>query len=75
MPDRAAPSTRTVRQGMGLDLRDARLLARLQRLGDNVPVAVPRMEPESVRDLVRVREYVAADLISVRHRLWETVVD
>ena len=51
------------------DLRDARHLARLLHLGEIVAVAVPSVEQEAARDLVRAREDVRGDLMSARHRL------
>ncbi|MGH3940577.1 MAG: IS110 family transposase [Pseudonocardiaceae bacterium] len=46
------------------DTRDARHLARLLHLGQIVAVAVPRVEQEAARDLVRAREDVRGDLMS-----------
>ena len=51
------------------DMRDARHLARLLHLGEIVAVAVPSVEQEAARDLVRAREDVRGDLMSARHRL------
>jgi transposase len=51
------------------DKRDARHLARLLHLGEVVAVVVPSVEQEAARDLVRAREDVRGDLMSVRHRL------
>ena len=51
------------------DVRDARHLARLLHLGEIVAVAVPSVEQEAARDLVRAREDVRGDLMSARHRL------
>jgi transposase len=51
------------------DVRDARHLARLVGLGEIVAVAVPGVEQEAARDLVRARDDVRADLMSARHRL------
>ena len=51
------------------DAKDAELLARLLRLGEITPVAVPTVEQESARDLVRAREDVRGDLMRARHRL------
>jgi transposase len=51
------------------DLRDARHLARLLHLGEIVAVAVPAVEQEAARDLVRARDDVRRDLMSARHRL------
>lgn len=51
------------------DQRDAYQLARLVRLGDIVAVAVPSVEQEAARDLVRARDAARADLMRARHRL------
>jgi transposase len=51
------------------DARDARHLARLLHLGEIVAVAVPSVEQEAARDLVRAREDCRGDLMAVRHRL------
>src|SRR5512133_3766908 len=51
------------------DVRDARHLARLLHLGEIVAVAVPSVEQEAARDLVRAREDVRGDLMAARHRL------
>jgi transposase len=51
------------------DARDARHLARLLHLGQIVAVAIPGIEQEAARDLVRAREDCRGDLMSVRHRL------
>src|SRR4051794_25765533 len=51
------------------DVRDARHLARLLHLGEIVAVAVPSVEQEAARDLVRAGEDVRGDLMSARHRL------
>jgi transposase len=51
------------------DKRDARHLARLLHLGEVVAVAVPSVEQEAARDLVRARKDVRGDLMSSRHRL------
>ena len=50
-------------------MRDARHLARLLHLGEIVAVAVPSVEQEAARDLVRAREDVRGDLMPARHRL------
>ena len=50
-------------------MRDARHLARLLHLGEIVAVAVPSIEQEAARDLVRAREDVRSDLMAARHRL------
>lgn len=51
------------------DARDARHLARLLHLDQIVAVAVPSVEQEAARDLVRAREDVRGDLMSARHRV------
>ena len=44
-------------------------LARLLRLGELTPVAVPTVDQEAARDLVRAREDCRGDLMRARHRL------
>ena len=51
------------------DAKDAIHLARLLRIGEITPVAVPSVEQEAARDLVRAREDCRADLMRARHRL------
>jgi transposase len=51
------------------DARDALKLARLYAAGQLTMIAVPTVEQEQVRDLVRAREDVRADLMRARHRL------
>ena len=51
------------------DARDAELLARLLRLDEIVEVALPSVEQEAARDLVRAREDVRGDLMRARHRV------
>lgn len=51
------------------DARDALKLARLLAAGQLTMVVVPTVEQEQVRDLVRAREDVRADLMRGRHRL------
>jgi transposase len=51
------------------DAKDAVHLARLLRLGEVTAVAVPSVEQEAARDLVRAREDARADLMRARHRL------
>jgi transposase len=51
------------------DARDAVLLARLLRLDEVRPVAVPTVAQEAARDLVRAREDCRGDLMRARHRL------
>ena len=45
------------------------MLARLLKLDEIVEVAVPSVEQEAARDLVRAREDVRGDLMRARHRL------
>jgi transposase len=67
----AAPSKliRPPGERVKTDDNDAFLLARLLRLDEITPVAVPTVEQETARDLVRAREDVRKDLMSARHRL------
>lgn len=51
------------------DAKDAVHLARLLRLDEFTAVAVPTIEQESARDLVRAREDARGDLMRARHRL------
>jgi transposase len=51
------------------DKRDALRLARLLAAGDLTLVAVPPVEHERLRDLVRCREDVRGDLMRARHRI------
>jgi transposase len=51
------------------DARDAVHLARLLRLDEITPVAVPTVAQEAARDPVRAREDCRADLMRARHRL------
>jgi len=51
------------------DAKDALKLARLHAAGQLGLVVVPTVEQEQVRDLVRAREDVRADLMRARHRL------
>ncbi len=67
----AAPSKlqRPAGDRVKTDGNDAAHLARLLRLGEITPVAVPTLEQETARDLVRAREDVRGDLMRARHRL------
>jgi transposase len=67
----AAPSMlqRPAGDRIKTDVRDARHLARLLHLGEIVAIAIPSVEQEAARDLVRAREDVRGDLMSARHRL------
>jgi transposase len=51
------------------DQRDAERLVRLLMAGELRPVAVPSLEAEGLRDLVRAREDLRGDLMSARHRV------
>jgi transposase len=51
------------------DAKDAIHLARLLRLDEITPVAVPTVDQEAARDLVRAREDARGDLMRARHRL------
>lgn len=50
------------------DRRDAAKLVRLFRAGELTPIHVPTEAEEGVRDLVRCREDVRAEIIRWRHR-------
>jgi transposase len=67
----AAPSKlqRPVGDRVKTDAKDAVHLARLLRLGEVTAVAVPSLEQEAARDLVRAREDCRGDLMRARHRL------
>ncbi|WP_231263133.1 IS110 family transposase [Nocardioides alpinus] len=51
------------------DAKDAIHLARLLRLDDITAVAIPSVDQEAARDLVRAREDCRGDLMRARHRL------
>ena len=51
------------------DKRDAVRLARLLAAGELVLVTIPSVEREQMRDLVRCREDIRADLVRARHRI------
>ena len=51
------------------DRRDAERLVRLLAAGELHAVAVPSVEAEALRDLVRAREDLRGDLMRARHRL------
>ncbi|MBA3743957.1 IS110 family transposase [Sporichthya sp.] len=51
------------------DARDAVHLARLLRLDEFTAVAVPTVDQENARDLVRAREDARGDLMRARHRV------
>jgi transposase len=67
----AAPSKlqRPAGDRVKTDARDAVHLARLLRLDEITSVAVPTLEQEAARDLVRAREDCRGDLTRARHRL------
>jgi transposase len=67
----AAPSKlqRPAGDRVKTDARDAVHLARLLRLDEITPVAVPTLDQEAARDLVRAREDCRGDLMRARHRL------
>ena len=72
----AAPSKlqRPTGDRVKTDVRDARHLARLLHLGEIVAVAVPSVEQEAARDLVRARESARRDLMSARHRMMKLLL-
>src|SRR5436190_4350403 len=51
------------------DQRDAVRLARLLAAGELTMVTIPSVEREQLRDLVRCREDIRADLVRARHRI------
>jgi transposase len=51
------------------DRRDARQLAVLYRAGALTPIHIPSELEEAIRDLLRCRETINADLLRARHRL------
>jgi transposase len=51
------------------DAKDALHLARLLRLDEITTVAIPTVDQEAARDLVRAREDCRGDLMTARHRL------
>jgi transposase len=67
----AAPSKlqRPAGDRIKTDKTDALHLARLLRLDEITPVAVPTIAQEAARDLVRAREDARGDLMRARHRL------
>jgi transposase len=67
----AAPSKlqRPAGDRVKTDARDAVHLARLLRMDEITSVAVPTLDQESARDLVRAREDCRGDLMRARHRL------
>ncbi len=67
----AAPSKliRPVGDRVKTDARDAVHLARLLHLGQVTAVAIPTVEQEAARDLVRAREDCRGDLMTARHRI------
>src|ERR1700758_3923853 len=67
----AAPSKlqRPAGDRVKTDARDAAHLARLLHLGQIVEVAVPTVEQEAARDVVRAREDCRRDLLAARQRV------
>ena len=67
----AAPSKlhRPAGDRVKTDAKDAVHLARLLRLDEITPVAIPTVAQEAARDLVRAREDCRGDLMRARHRL------
>ncbi len=67
----AAPSKlqRPAGDRVKTDAKDAVHLARLLRLDEVTAVAVPTVDQEAARDLVRAREDCRGDLMRARHRL------
>ena len=67
----AAPSKlhRPAGERVKTDAKDAVHLARLLRLDEITPVAIPTVAQEAARDLVRAREDCRGDLMRARHRL------
>ena len=67
----AAPSKlhRPAGERVKTDAKDAVHLARLLRLDEITPVAIPTQPQEAARDLVRAREDCRGDLMRARHRL------
>ena len=51
------------------DRRDAESLARFLRAEELTAIRVPTVEEEAIRDLVRLREDLKADVLRARHRL------
>ena len=51
------------------DAKDAIQLARLLRMDEIAAVAIPSVDQEAARDLVRAREDCRGDLMRARHRL------
>ena len=67
----AAPSKLPKPSGdrVNTDAKDAIHLARLLRLDQITAVAIPTVDQEAARDLVRAREDCRGDLMRTRHRL------
>ena len=56
------------------DAKDAVHLSRLLRLDEITAVAIPSVDQEAARDLVRAREDCRGDLMRARHRLSKLLV-
>lgn len=72
----AAPSLTPRKPGerVKTNRRDAQKLARYLRSNDLTFITVPDIERESLRDLVRTREAVRADVVSVRHQITKLIL-
>jgi len=72
----AAPSLTPRKPGerVKTNRRDAKKLARYLRSGELTIITVPDRERESLRDLVRARNAVQKDLVSIRHQISKLVL-
>jgi len=72
----AAPSLTPRKPGerVKTNRRDAAKIARCFRSGDLTMIAVPDEQRESLRDLVRARGSVQADLVSIRNQITKLVL-
>lgn len=72
----AAPSLTPRKPGerVKTNRRDAQKLARYLRSNDLTFITVPDAARESLRDLVRTREAVRADVVSVRHQITKLIL-
>ena len=66
---RAGQDRAPARGRVKTDKRDAIRLARLLAAGELTLVTIPSVEREQLRDLVRCREDIRADLMRARHRI------